>query len=239
MGLALNLGAFGHPRQAIALLQQVVATDPHNGDAHYYLGWNLAAIDALEQAEQAQQKSLELQPGAMNVHEGLATILVMRGDAKAALAVARQEPDPASRDFAVAMALQAAGNHAASDAALKTLIGRDSDVVAYQIAEFYAFRRDSDNVCKWLDRAWANRDPGIGLLLTDPYILRSGCPKTGSPHCRSSRVRRLSTAIRPSAIRGASCVERFVDPALPARFMVRRFCKTVGLPTTTDAMALP
>jgi hypothetical protein len=50
---------------------------------------------------------------------------------------------------------------------------------------------------KWLDRAWANRDPGISSLLSDPFVLRYRD-----------------------------------DPRFAA------FCNKVGLPTTTDAVAM-
>jgi serine/threonine-protein kinase len=36
----------------------------------------------------------------------------------------------------------------------------------------YALRRDPDNMFKWLERARANRDYSVQLLLTDPAILR-------------------------------------------------------------------
>jgi antitoxin component of MazEF toxin-antitoxin module len=67
-----------------------------------------------------------------------------------------------------------------------------------RIAEAYALRRDPDNMFKWLDQAWANRDSGIQYLTYDPMILRY-------QH----------------------------DPRFAA------FCKKIGLPTTTDAKALP
>lgn len=197
-GLAYQLSNGGHARQAIALLQQVLTTDPSYSEVSYMLAWNLAAVGDLEEAERVQQKSIELRPGVMNSYAGLAIIQVLRGEAVVALATARHEPNPMNRDFALALAWQAAGNHAAADATLQTMIGRDAEIEAYQIAEVYAFRRDPDNVFKWLDRAWANRDPGISLLLTDPFILRYRD-----------------------------------DPRFSA------FCKKVGLPTTTDAKALP
>jgi hypothetical protein len=53
----------------------------------------------------------------------------------------------------------------------------------------YGLRKDPDNMFRWLDRAWANRDTGIGRLLTDPFVLRyrddprfsAFCEKVGLP----------------------------------------------------------
>lgn len=39
-------------------------------------------------------------------------------------------------------------------------------------AEVYALRNDEKATFDWLDRAWSNRDTGIGYLLYDPFILR-------------------------------------------------------------------
>lgn len=95
------------------------------------------------------------------------------------------------------MASQIGADRAAADSTLQRLIAEHADSFAYPVAEVFAFRRDPDQMFKWLDHAWAVRDPGVGFLLDDPLILR---------------YRR--------------------DP----RFA--EFCKKVGLPTTTDAVAM-
>ena len=67
---------------------------------------------------------------------------------------------------------QIGGNPRAADAALRTLVDKDSDTSAYQIAEVYALRNDPQATFEWLDRASSNRDAGIRYLLYDPFILR-------------------------------------------------------------------
>jgi len=47
------------------------------------------------------------------------------------------------------------------------LIERDAGTAAYQIADVYALRNDTEETFKWLDRAWSNRDRGIAYLLID------------------------------------------------------------------------
>ena len=59
------------------------------------------------------------------------------------------------------MARQIGDDRAAADAALQKLIEKDATFAPYQIAEVYALRRDADKTFEWLDRTWANRDPGI------------------------------------------------------------------------------
>ena len=64
------------------------------------------------------------------------------------------------------------------------LIEKHAGGSAYQIAETYALRNDSDHAFEWLDRAWSNRDPGIAGLLYDPLILRYKVDPRFNAFCR-------------------------------------------------------
>src|SRR5579875_199717 len=183
------LGVLGRPQEAIVLLRQVVATDPRDFFSYAWLAWNLAAAGQMEEAEQAVHKAMELAPGGSLPQTFLVIIEIQRGDAKAALAAAQREPAGLWRDDGLALALQIGDDRAAADAALNALIAKHADAMAWQIAMVYAVRKDPDNMFEWLDRAWANRDPGIGGLLTDPFIQRykddprfaAFCRKVGLP----------------------------------------------------------
>jgi len=192
------LSTLGHPNQAIPLIRQSIAIDPRNSGNRYWLAWDLAAVGQPEAAEQSARKAIELTPGKSFLPTGLAIIQIQRGQIKAALATAQQEPPGPWHEFALTLTLQVGGDRGAADAALKTLIAGNAEGMAYQIAEVYGLRKQPDDVFAWLDRAWANRDPGIDRLLTDPFIL----PYKSDP-----------------------------------RFAA--FCRKVGLPTTTDARAMP
>jgi TolB-like protein/Tfp pilus assembly protein PilF len=199
-GVLFNLAAMdatlGRMQQAVALTRKAIAADPLHATWYAWLGVYLSALGQLDAAQQAIAKSIELQPAGADLHEQQAVVAILRAKPEAALAVAQRETDPGWREIALALALQIGPDHAAADAALKALIDHQADAAPYQIAEVYALRHDPDNMFKWLDRAWIARDPGIGGLLYDPFILR---------------------------YRG--------DPRFTA------FCKKVGLPTTTDAVA--
>jgi hypothetical protein len=91
--------------------------------------------------------------------------------------------------MSLAFARQIGGDQNAADAALRTLIEKQANNSAYQIAELYALRNDAKGTFGWLDRAWNNRDPGIQYLLFDAFILRfkddprfaAFCRKVGLP----------------------------------------------------------
>jgi TolB-like protein/Flp pilus assembly protein TadD len=196
-GLGEILATLGRNARAVALTRQALAGDPRHATWYNWLGIYLAALGKLDEARTASATAIALQPGAANYHEQLATIAILQGQPAVALAAAQAEPPGIWREIALALALQIGPDRAAADAALGTLIQKYANAAPYQIAEVYALRRDPDHMFKWLDRAWALRDPGIGLLLMDSLILRY-------QH----------------------------DPRFAA------FCKKVGLPTTTDAVAM-
>jgi len=58
-----------------------------------------------------------------------------------------------------------------ADAALKQLIDTDADSSAVQIAQIYAMRKDLDAAFKWLDRSYAQHDPGLVFFQTDPLFI--------------------------------------------------------------------
>jgi hypothetical protein len=69
-----------------------------------------------------------------------------------------------------AIAYYALGRKKESDAALSTLITKYHAGGAFQIAEVYAFRNQSDEAFEWLDRAYAQRDSGLIGTKVDPLL---------------------------------------------------------------------
>lgn len=194
-----NLRAtLGQPESAITLTRQALATDPLNARWHAFLALYLSAIGQQDEAKQAVLKAIALQPGGTSFHQTLAIIEVLRGDARAALAAARQESPGPWQDLALALAQQAGGDSSAADAALKNVVDKRATLAPYQIAEIYALRDDADETFEWLDRAWNSRDPGIEYLLTDPLILRyqndprfaAFCKKAGLPTTTTAKAMR-------------------------------------------------
>ena len=190
------LAARGEPDRAVDLTRQALATDPLNGRWHTFLALYLSALGRQDEARQAILKAIAVQPGASAFHQELALIEILRGDPKAALAAAQQEPPGSWQAIALALAWQIGGDSAAADGALKKVIDEYGDLSSYQIAEVYALRNDADESFKWLDHAWSNRDPGIEYLLTDPLILRfrsdprfvAFCKKVGLPATTTAKA---------------------------------------------------
>jgi TolB-like protein/Tfp pilus assembly protein PilF len=192
------LASFGELEPAIELTRQALATEPLRADSYQWLAVYLSALNRLDEAERAIRRAIELQPASSSYYCTLTMIEVQRGHAQAALAAAQQEPPGVWQDVALALARQIGGDRSAADAALGILTEKDANLSAYQIAQVYALRNDATKTFEWLDRAWSNRDSGIGYLLYDPFILRykgdprfaAFCRKVGLPVPGEAPVRK-------------------------------------------------
>ncbi|WP_374357290.1 tetratricopeptide repeat protein [Thermomonas sp.] len=162
----------GQLQDAVRLSREALATDPLAGNWWIWLAAYLSALGRLDEAEAAIRKAIQLKPDGSNAWTQLAIIELQRGDAKAALEAAKNEPEGVWREIALAMALQAGKDRAAADAALANLIADYGDVAAYQVAQVQALRNDADATFEWLERARANRDPGVGNTMIDPLVMR-------------------------------------------------------------------
>ncbi|MGH8212558.1 MAG: tetratricopeptide repeat protein [Rhodanobacteraceae bacterium] len=188
--------ALGRPHPAIELTRQALLTDPRHANWHAWLSTYLASVGEFDQAGEAIRTAIALQPDAVSYYEQLAIVEILRGDAGAALSAARHEAPGLWQRSALALVRQVADDRGAADAALKQLLSQDSTDAAYQIAQVYALRRDATQTFAWLDRAWANRDPGIGSLLVDPFLLRyqddarfaAFCRKAGLPFATDAKA---------------------------------------------------
>ena len=100
----------------------------------------------------------------------LSQIYIMQGRPQDALPEIELEPMLISRAFLYPIAYYALGREKESDAALSELIAKYQADGAYQIAEVYAFRNQSDEAFEWLDRAYAQRDSGLIATKVDPLL---------------------------------------------------------------------
>jgi hypothetical protein len=72
--------------------------------------------------------------------------------------------------FLYAVAYYALGRQKEADAALSELIAKYHSRSAYQIAQVYAFRKQSDEGFECLDQAYAQRDSGLIGTNVDPLL---------------------------------------------------------------------
>jgi len=179
---------FGRVDKAIDLSRQSIVLDPLSG--HTGLGESLYYAHRSAEAVDSMQMALSLNPDSARTRYLLGLVLLAQGDAAAALAVTEQVADRGYRSSGLAVVQHALGDTAASDSALRELIECCAANGAYQVAQAYAFRGETDDAFDWLGHAYDNRDPGLTRMLIDPVFTNlhndprweSILDKMGSPH---------------------------------------------------------
>jgi serine/threonine-protein kinase len=165
----------GQNQEAEKLARQAIELDPLAYLARSNLARVLFAEGKLDEAETSARKAAELQPTAAGSHRWQTLVAIHRGDGEAALREAQLEPNEGFRHFELALAHYARRDRPAADAALAELIAKDRNVLAYQIAEVYAWRGEIGKAFEWLQVAFDQHDTGILGLWIDP-LMRDLCP---------------------------------------------------------------
>ena len=165
--VVVYLGQF---EEAEKLARQAIERDPLAYQARQSLARLLFVQGKLNDAEAAAQKAVELQPTAAGCRRWQVFVAIQRGDGEAALREAQLEPNERYQRFELALAHYARRDRPAADKSLAELIARDRDVMAYQIAEVYAWRGETDKAFEWLQISLDNHDTGLLSLLIDPLM---------------------------------------------------------------------
>lgn len=163
-------GAMGRFDEAIALYRRATRLDPLNPYYTFNLGVHSSYAGRLEDAEAALRNVLELSPEQSGAHAALGRICLLRARPEAALDEMQKERHPSWRRYGLALAYSALGQKKEADSALAELVEKDGGDAALQIAETYAYRRETDRAFQWLERAYAQRDPGLAVLKGNPLL---------------------------------------------------------------------
>ena len=167
---ASSAAILGRFDEALQLIRRAVDLDPLNAESWEFLAETEFFMGQLDEAAADCKKALELNPDVVAAHIVLSQIYVMQGrpqDALPEIELVRYDP---VRAFLYPIAYYALGREKESDAALSELIAKYHASGAYQIAEVYAFRNQSDEAFEWLDRAYAQRDSGLIGTKVEPLL---------------------------------------------------------------------
>jgi TolB-like protein/class 3 adenylate cyclase/tetratricopeptide (TPR) repeat protein len=164
-------GILGRSDEALELLRKAALLDPLSTSTRRFLGLRCAMYGHLDEAVKELRASLDLSPKSGLAHCFLSVTRLWQGRPDEALLEAEQEPFADFRLMGLAIAHHALGHASESDAALSKLIEDFQANAAYQIAEACAWRGEVDRAFEWLERACAQRDPGLAHLPAD-MILR-------------------------------------------------------------------
>jgi tetratricopeptide (TPR) repeat protein len=147
-----------------------VELDPLSAQAHSNLGLYAYYAGRFDEASAAIKKALELNPESPATHNQLGLVYFAQGHPQEALGEMEREPHGAWRGQGLAVAYHALGRKKEADAAEAELIAKWGVDAAFQIAEVYAFRGQTDRAFEWLERAYAQRDGGLPSMKHDPLL---------------------------------------------------------------------
>jgi TolB-like protein/DNA-binding winged helix-turn-helix (wHTH) protein/Tfp pilus assembly protein PilF len=160
----------GNLDQATRLYQQAVALDPLRTNSYLTVGQLLQTAGRYDEAQAALQKALDLNPQVTFAHLTRGQILIAQGKPQQGLAEIEKEPSEWGKLVGEAMVYHALGHEQDSNAALAEFIAKNDTDAAYQVAQIYAFRGESDKTFEWLERAYKQRDGGLSGIKSDPLF---------------------------------------------------------------------
>lgn len=165
--LDATLGRFD---EAVALNRRAVEIDPLSVVAHISMGMHAYYAGQLNTATDAYQKALAISPADPEAHYLLGLVYISRAQPQLALAEFQKDERSIQRNVGEALAYAALGRKAEADGSLQQLITDYRTQAAYQIAEVYAFRGETDRAFEWLELARVHKDSGLPAIKGDPLL---------------------------------------------------------------------
>src|SRR5438067_4451671 len=161
------LESLGRLDEALAIDEAVVRRDPVNVNTFSNLGLYQRMAGRFDAAIATYHTVLSLSPSNGGAHCQLGVALLLKGDAKGALAEIEQETSEIYKMIGLPMAYHALGRKADSDAALAALIAKYEKDAPSNMAGVYAYCGEADKAFEWLDKAVQYGDGGLGEIVTD------------------------------------------------------------------------
>jgi len=160
--------ALGNWDEAIRQFQFSIARDPLQPGTNNVRSGIYARAGRLAEAEATERRVLELSPTYASAPYNLAVILLALGRRDEALKIIQQTTH--ERAQGLVLIYHALGRKADSDAQLATLTREHASDDAFSIAEAHAYRGEIDEAFRWLDRAYAQKDPSLFLVKGDRLL---------------------------------------------------------------------
>jgi tetratricopeptide (TPR) repeat protein len=175
----------GQLREAAETMQKAIERDPLNPALLRNLGSVYLFSEDLVRARKAYDRETEIESGIKGEKPfgGDAWpiyLLILEGKPAQALEESKHRVGlEAWRLMGIALAQHALGHEQEARRALAQLGDpRFASSFSVQVAQVHAFLGEKDKAFEWLDRAYANRDPGLPRLKVDPLLRKlSGDPR--------------------------------------------------------------
>ena len=167
-GAASLAATFGNFDKAISLTNRLIEFEPVRAGLYYNLSYYKMCAGKYEESIEAVEKCQELSPGAPGIHMLISFNYLEMDQLDSAFTQANLETRPFLKSFILAMVYFAMGKTKDADDTLTDIIKEYQNTSAYQIAQIYGFRGESDKAFEWLERAYDQRDGGLPSVKDDP-----------------------------------------------------------------------
>jgi len=165
--LLFNLGRMS---DAIAAMRKAIELDPLSFSAWNSLGLvYLADASRFREAREAFDRALAVNPESSFANCNLGTLELLEGHVQESLDLFRRAGEVWSQ-MGLAMVEHTLGHAGESQRALDELIAKYAHEAAYQVADVYAWRGESDKAFEWLERAYVQHDSALSAIKTDPVL---------------------------------------------------------------------
>lgn len=164
------LAIVGRWSEALVDLERAAVLDPLTAGSWSRLSQvRLVSGDAAG-ARSAANRAVEVQPESALALLNLGIFQLLAGELVDARSTFARIDDTGYRLAAIAMAEHALNHHVESQRALEESIAKNGKDSAFQIAEAFAWRGETEKAFEWLERAMRQRDGGLLLLKIDPLL---------------------------------------------------------------------
>ena len=164
---AFTLGRFS---EAIKLIKNAIDIDPLRNVCYFDLGIMYCYTGMYDKSILASRKCLELNPQYPGANQLIGFAYLLKGEFDSALVAMKRENEISLQLQGLAFVYYGLGKKKEADYNLNEYIKEYQDDSAYQIAEMFAYRNEKDKAFEWLERAYNQRDGGLGNILGDPLL---------------------------------------------------------------------
>jgi tetratricopeptide (TPR) repeat protein len=159
----------GYLDDATAMVSRSIALLPSDSIAYSMRGIYLMRLGRLDEAEQDFGEALKLSPGS-GYHSGnLALLRLLQRRPAEAIEYTADLDDEPQRLSVLAMAYFDLGDRGVSDSMIGALHEGFADAFPLKIAKAHAWRGETDDAFRWLDRA-VNEGHSIEGIKNDPFL---------------------------------------------------------------------
>jgi tetratricopeptide (TPR) repeat protein len=158
------------PEKALPLALAARERDPLFTANHSTLGYVYNMLGRYEEALEIIRERAKISPESYGTYSYAANALIAQGRYEEALEWAEQERLDGFRQTSLAIIHWHLGNREKSDAALKALMGQQSEGWDWQVVQAHAVRGEIDEAFTAMEAAYENRDSGLQLILGDMNV---------------------------------------------------------------------